>query len=79
MLKNNQVRVQFNLSKEILELVDGMKNKTGASTRAEVLRAALNCYAWILTEKGKGLKIVAINGETKDIEETLSPFAVYSK
>lgn len=79
MLKNNQVRVQFNFSKEIIERVDEMKRQTGASTRAEVLRSALNCYSWVITEKGKGLKIAAINSETKEIEEILSPFLVYSK
>lgn len=82
MAKNNQVRVQFNFSKEALERVDEMRNASGATTRAEVLRAALAYYEWILMKNEQGLRIAAVDSKTKQVEEMLSPllsFRLYSR
>jgi metal-responsive CopG/Arc/MetJ family transcriptional regulator len=43
-------RVQFDFSPEALERLDAIKGKTGAATRAEVVRNALKVYEWLINE-----------------------------
>lgn len=43
-------RVQFDFSSESLQRLDDVKAKTGATTRAEVVRNALRLYEWLVNE-----------------------------
>ena len=40
--------VQFNFSKEAESRIDNIKAKTGASSRAEVIRRALRLYDYVI-------------------------------
>jgi len=50
MAEKRKERVQFDFSLEALQRVDNMKQKTEASTRAEVVRSALKLYEWFVNE-----------------------------
>lgn len=47
-MTSKKVRVQFDFTPESLKRVDEMQQKSGASTRAEVLRNALKVYEWFM-------------------------------
>ena len=50
MPEKQKERVQFDFSYEALQRLDGVKAKTGATTRAEVVRNALRLYEWLVDE-----------------------------
>ena len=56
---------QFELNPEMTDLVDSLKTKTGASTRAEVVRRALSYFSEMLREieRGGKVEIVEPNGD----------------
>lgn len=41
-------RVQLDFAPEALERLDALKNDTGASTRAEIIRQALRLFEWFV-------------------------------
>ena len=43
-------RVQFDFSPEALQRLEGLKELTDASTKAEVVRNALKIYEWLVTQ-----------------------------
>lgn len=50
MPEKQKERVQFDFSPEALQRLDEIKEKTKATTRAEVIRSALKVYEWIVNE-----------------------------
>jgi hypothetical protein len=48
--ENTKQRVQFDFSPESLKRLDDLKEKTDASTKAEVVRNALKLYEWFVTQ-----------------------------
>jgi metal-responsive CopG/Arc/MetJ family transcriptional regulator len=50
MADKQKERVQFDFSSEALQRLDDMKTRTGAATRAEVVRNALRLYEWFVSE-----------------------------
>ena len=50
MAEKQKERVQFDFSYESLQRLDDVKEKTGATTRAEVVRNALRLYEWLVNE-----------------------------
>ena len=50
MPEKQKERVQFDFSHEALLRLDEVKEKTGATTRAEVVRNALRLYEWLVNE-----------------------------
>jgi metal-responsive CopG/Arc/MetJ family transcriptional regulator len=50
MEEKQKERVQFDFSREALRRLDDVKEKTGATTRAEVVRNALRLYEWLVNE-----------------------------
>jgi Ribbon-helix-helix protein, copG family len=48
--KRSKERVQFDFSIDALERLDELKEAIGASTRAEVIRHALQLYEWFVSE-----------------------------
>jgi hypothetical protein len=67
MAEKQKERVQFEFSPEALQRLDEMKDKTGASTRAETVRNALKVYEWILNELGPDSTIKALDKNNKTI------------
>ncbi len=43
-------RVQFDFTPEALQRLDELKQKSGASTRAETVRMALRAFEWLIEE-----------------------------
>jgi metal-responsive CopG/Arc/MetJ family transcriptional regulator len=54
----NKARVQFDFSKESLLKLDDLVNKTGASTRAELIRRALALYSEVLLAEDRKAKLL---------------------
>jgi hypothetical protein len=52
-----KVRVQFDFSKEHLDELDKIKTALHASTRAEVIRRALNLFTKVLKAEQEGAEI----------------------
>ena len=50
MAERRKERVQFDFSLDALQRLDEIKEKTGASTRAETIRNALKVYEWLVNE-----------------------------
>jgi len=48
--KKEKERVQLDFSPESLERLDELKERTGATTRAETIRQALRLYEWFVDE-----------------------------
>ena len=60
-------RVQFDFSPEALKRLDTIKEKTGASTRAEAVRMALRAYEWLVDEIDSESVIKVFNKENEEI------------
>jgi hypothetical protein len=60
-----KTRVQFDFTSEALERLDAIKEKTGATSRAETLRSALRLYEWFVNEADRSstVKIVGKDDE----------------
>jgi len=54
----NKARVQFDFSKESLRKLDNLVNKTGAITRAELIRRALAVYTEIIDAEDRKAKLL---------------------
>jgi hypothetical protein len=48
--ENTKQRIQFDFSSESLRRLEDLKEKTDASTKAEVVRNALKLYEWFVTQ-----------------------------
>ena len=62
-------RVQFDFSLEALKRLDEIKEKTGASTRAETVRNALRLYEWFVNETSpeSTIKVLDENNEITSV------------
>jgi metal-responsive CopG/Arc/MetJ family transcriptional regulator len=69
MTERQKERVQFDFAPEALQRLDGIKLKTGATTRAEVVRNALRVYEWLVNEidPDSTIKVVNKSNETTDM------------
>lgn len=47
---NTKQRVQFDFSPEALQRLEDLKERTDATTKAEVVRNALKLYEWFVTQ-----------------------------
>ncbi len=47
---NTKQRVQFDFSPDALQRLEDLKEKTDASTKAEVIRNALKLYEWFASQ-----------------------------
>lgn len=58
-------RIQFDFTIEALRRLDQIKEKSGATSRAEAIRNALRLYEWFIDETGPNstIKIFDENGE----------------
>lgn len=53
MRKLKRVRVQFDMSRKAVDQLDQVVEMTGATSRAEVIRTAIRCYAWLVMQEEK--------------------------
>lgn len=61
-------RLQFDVTSDVLELLDALKEQSNSSTRAELMRRAIKLYAILLQEEADGYKIHLIkNHEDKQL------------
>ncbi len=67
--KRSKERIQFDFSVDALERLDYLKNETGASTRAEVIRQSLRLYEWFITEV-KPEHTITITDTNKEVQST---------
>lgn len=67
MTERRRERVQFDFSPEALKRLDDIKEKTGASTRAETVRKALRAYEWLVDELDDEGVIKLFNKDNKEI------------
>lgn len=72
MAERQKERVQFDFSPEALQRLDEIKEKTGATTRAETVRNALKVYEWLVNEldPDSTIKVFAKNGDTVALIKT---------
>lgn len=47
---NSKQRIQFDFTVESMKRLEDLKEKTDATTKAEVVRNALKLYEWIVTQ-----------------------------
>lgn len=60
-----KIRVQFEFTPQALERLDALIEETGATTRAETVRAALRLYEWFVdaADRNSIIKVVNENDE----------------
>jgi metal-responsive CopG/Arc/MetJ family transcriptional regulator len=63
MTEKRKERLQFDFTLEALERLDKLKEKSGASTRAETVRSALRAYEWIVNELDPDSTITVSKGK----------------
>lgn len=61
--KKGKERVQLDFSSDSLERLEKLKDRVGASTRAEVIRQALRLYEWFINETEPDSTILILDGE----------------
>jgi metal-responsive CopG/Arc/MetJ family transcriptional regulator len=66
---NKKERVQFDITTDRLEELDAIVEKTGASTRAEVLRDAMRFYEWLVEDNDPNDTIEVINGQKELVQK----------
>ena len=68
MTNKQKERVQFDFAVDALQRLDDIKQKTDATTRAEVVRNALRVYEWLVNEVelDSTITVVNKNGEVTD-------------
>lgn len=65
-IKREKERVQLDFASESLSRLDALKERIGASTRAETIRQALRLYEWFVneTESDSTIQIFDREGQT---------------
>lgn len=61
--KRGKERVQLDFSPDSLERLEKLKERVGASTRAEVIRQALRLYEWFINETEPDSTILILDRE----------------
>ncbi len=69
-------RVQFIFPSQTVQRIDRLKNEMGASSRAEVLRTAVELLSWAVLHLARGEEVAAVRGE--EISETIALPGSYS-
>lgn len=67
----NKKRVQFDFHPQALEKLDGLVEKTGSSSRAEVVRKALSLLSMTIDAQEAGKSIYFVDGDTQERVITL--------
>lgn len=67
--RNNKKRIQIVFTKEWIRLLDQLKEETGASSRAEVVRDAIALLDLVTAYTKKGYNITAIKEEASGNHE----------
>jgi len=60
-------RLQFDFTPDALERLDALKDKSGAASRAEVVRSALRLYEWFINDVSPDDTIQVLDSETKEV------------
>ncbi len=63
--RKGKERVQLDFSPNSLERLELLKDRVGASTRAEVIRQALRLYEWFINETDPGSTILILDRENE--------------
>ena len=71
-------RVQFYFEPDAVEALDELQDKTGLSTRAEVVRYGLRVFEWLVDEI-QGENEVLIRKPNGDVQGLLLPFPKKTK
>ena len=71
-MPENRTRVQLDFTAEALTQLDGLKDETSASSRADVVRFALRVLQWVLGELKSGGKILV--EKDGQIQQVVFPF-----
>ncbi|MDP3772140.1 MAG: hypothetical protein Q8Q94_02040 [bacterium] len=74
----NTQKVQFNLSQTALDSLDHLKEEIGASSRAELVRSAINLAQWIVNEMKEG-NTICIEIKGGEIQKVVLPFITLSR
>ncbi len=62
-------RFQVDLSPELMAKISAIRDESGATTNAEVLRRSFHLYSWLVAQKKLGYTFqIEKEGEVKDIE-----------
>ena len=63
-------RIQFDLTQPMVYTLDQLVEQTGATTRSEVIRRAIDIYRRLLDERLKGSVLVFVdkNGQQRQVE-----------
>lgn len=67
------MRVQFDMADEAVAYLDDIKEKTGATSRAEVLRNSIAALQWLVEKAEDGFTIVAAKEGEKVAKELSMP------
>ena len=62
-------RIQLDLTPKMADLLDDLVERTGAASRAEVIRRAISVYNLLLleTEKGRRIEVAGPRGERERV------------
>src|SRR5260221_2424940 len=71
-------RVQFDFSPSALHILDELKEKTGAATRAETVRDALKVYEWFI-RTAEPESIITVANKNGDLLSKLQGFVLGAK
>jgi hypothetical protein len=63
--RKGKERVQLDFSPDSLERLEMLKERVGASTRAEVIRQALRLYEWFINETDPDSTILILDRESE--------------
>ncbi len=55
-------KLQFRFSVEAIKRLDHLKEKSSSSTRAEVIRNALQVYEYLIEQSDKGYSVQLVKG-----------------
>jgi metal-responsive CopG/Arc/MetJ family transcriptional regulator len=63
--RKGKERVQLDFSADSLERLEKLKERVGASTRAEVIRQALRLYEWFINETEPESTVLILDRENE--------------
>lgn len=66
-------RLQFDFAPEAYAEIEALQEKTGLTTKAEVIRHALRCLQWIVEVQDEGSAILVIDRDDRQ-KEVVFPF-----
>ena len=75
-MSDKKQRVQFYFDPSVVEALDKIREATGISSRADVVRYACRTFQWVLNELGQGNDIFIRQSGTHTLNQVLFPFYV---